>query len=331
MRLHRPRVRGCHAQYMLYAMRRRPSSRGGSGNAAAGIDGTRTRAPSGARHRYPVGRRPDVNGSSRTVSRASVPIRTAVRCGTHRACATRCAKRCAIRVAFLAAECEPWAKTGGLADVVDALARALGRTGAEARQRPSRRRSTCSCRAIAIVPDLPAEARTDDRSRAGPAGARRAPRRLGHRRRRPTATGSAWSTTRRRSTATACTATRPATTPTTPGGSGCSAGPRSRRSGPTAGRSTSCTSTTGTPGRPRCSATTRYADDPIIGRAAIVLTIHNLAYHGWTPRAALGQLGLRPGDGVAAPNAGRASTCCGPASSGRSSSTRSRRGSPPRR
>ena len=27
---------------------------------------------------------------------------------------------------MLAAECEPWAKTGGLADVVDALARALG-------------------------------------------------------------------------------------------------------------------------------------------------------------------------------------------------------------
>jgi starch synthase len=32
-----------------------------------------------------------------------------------------------LRVAFLAAECEPWAKTGGLADVVDGLARALGR------------------------------------------------------------------------------------------------------------------------------------------------------------------------------------------------------------
>lgn len=32
-----------------------------------------------------------------------------------------------IRIAMLAAECEPWAKTGGLADVVDALARALGR------------------------------------------------------------------------------------------------------------------------------------------------------------------------------------------------------------
>src|SRR5258706_13769968 len=31
-----------------------------------------------------------------------------------------------LRVAFIAAECEPWAKTGGLGDVVDALARALG-------------------------------------------------------------------------------------------------------------------------------------------------------------------------------------------------------------
>ena len=32
-----------------------------------------------------------------------------------------------MRVAFIAAESEPWAKTGGLGDVVDALARALGR------------------------------------------------------------------------------------------------------------------------------------------------------------------------------------------------------------
>ncbi len=31
---------------------------------------------------------------------------------------------------MLASECEPWAKTGGLADVVDALARALGQMGA---------------------------------------------------------------------------------------------------------------------------------------------------------------------------------------------------------
>ena len=39
-------------------------------------------------------------------------------------------------------------------------------------------------------------------------------------------------------------------------------------------------------------------NDPVIGRAAILLTVHNLAYHGWTPRARLGQLGRAPGDGV---------------------------------
>ncbi len=41
-----------------------------------------------------------------------------------------------IRVAFLAAECEPWAKTGGLADVVDALARALGAVAGDALEMP---------------------------------------------------------------------------------------------------------------------------------------------------------------------------------------------------
>ena len=51
----------------------------------------------------------------------------------------------AMRIAFLASECEPWAKTGGLADVVDALARALARRATIR----STGRSTCSCRAIA--------------------------------------------------------------------------------------------------------------------------------------------------------------------------------------
>jgi starch synthase len=41
-----------------------------------------------------------------------------------------------LRVAFIAAECEPWAKTGGLADVVDALARALGEIGGTALDGP---------------------------------------------------------------------------------------------------------------------------------------------------------------------------------------------------
>ena len=35
-----------------------------------------------------------------------------------------------MRVVCIAAECEPWAKTGGLGDVVDALARAVGAIGA---------------------------------------------------------------------------------------------------------------------------------------------------------------------------------------------------------
>src|SRR6185369_11804816 len=47
----------------------------------------------------------------------------------------------------------------------------------------------------------------------------------------------------------------------------------------------------------------RYADDPIIGPAAIVTTLHNLAYHGWTWNADLAGLGLRPGDGAPAQNA----------------------------
>ncbi len=46
-----------------------------------------------------------------------------------------------------------------------------------------------------------------------------------------------------------------------------------------------------------------YRDDPIVGGAAILTTLHNLAYHGWTPRERLGELGLVPGDGVVAEDA----------------------------
>ncbi len=41
-----------------------------------------------------------------------------------------------------------------------------------------------------------------------------------------------------------------------------------------------------------------YAEDPIVGRAASLITIHNLAYHGWVPRDRLAELGLAPGDGA---------------------------------
>ena len=47
----------------------------------------------------------------------------------------------------------------------------------------------------------------------------------------------------------------------------------------------------------------QVAQLPVIGRAAVVLTIHNLAYHGWTPRESLRDLGLAPGDGVIAEDA----------------------------
>ena len=41
-----------------------------------------------------------------------------------------------------------------------------------------------------------------------------------------------------------------------------------------------------------------FGDDPVLKRAAVVLTLHNLAYHGWTPAEDLGQLGLAAGDGI---------------------------------
>jgi starch synthase len=41
-----------------------------------------------------------------------------------------------------------------------------------------------------------------------------------------------------------------------------------------------------------------YPDDPVLDKVAIVITLHNLAYHGWTSLDHLGQLGLAPGDGV---------------------------------
>lgn len=44
-------------------------------------------------------------------------------------------------------------------------------------------------------------------------------------------------------------------------------------------------------------------DDPVVSRAAALLTVHNLAYHGWTPADRLGQLGREPGDGLVAPDA----------------------------
>jgi len=46
-----------------------------------------------------------------------------------------------------------------------------------------------------------------------------------------------------------------------------------------------------------------YRDDPVLDSAAIVITLHNLAYHGWTQLKSLDELGLAPGDGVVPANA----------------------------
>ncbi len=198
-----------------------------------------------------------------------------------------------MRVAFLAAECEPWAKTGGLADVVDALARALGHLDPSAisapvdvflpRYRGVPEPGTVEAAAVLEVPDprspightsvtvldVPAggyrlrlvdlPAAFDREGFYGDAGGDYA--------------DNAWRF-----------------------GMFCRAALEALRAdarpldvlhlhdwhtGPAA-----------------IFRDARYADDPIVGRAAILVTLHNLAYHGWTPRPSLPQLGLRPGDGV---------------------------------
>ena len=73
----------------------------------------------------------------------------------------------------------------------------------------------------------------------------------------------------------------------------------------------------------------RYADDPIDrpgGDAAT--TLHNLAYHGWAPNAALAQLGPATRRRRARPESPTASTCWPRPSRVPSWSTRSRPGTP---
>jgi starch synthase len=203
-----------------------------------------------------------------------------------------------MRVAMLSSECEPWAKTGGLADVVDALARALGEMGTDDPETPvevflPRYRgmpepariertlnlgvpdpfSTSGSSSVQVI-DVPADGyrlRLVDHpaafDREGYYG---------------DITGdypdNAWRF-----------------------GLFCRAALEALR----------------VDGRPvdvlhlhdwhtgpaAIYRDARYAEDPIVGGAAILVTLHNLAYHGWTPREALGQLGLAPGDGVVAPGA----------------------------
>ena len=198
-----------------------------------------------------------------------------------------------MRVAMLSAECEPWAKTGGLADVVDALARALGRLSGEAVETPV----DVFLPRYRIVPEPQAIERTqvlsvpDPVSETGvtevtlldvPADGYRL-RLVDH----PAAFDR-------------------------DGFYGDASGDfpdNAWRFGLFCRAALEALRTDGRPldvlhlhdwhtGPAAVQRDTAYASDSIIGRAAILLTLHNLAYHGWTPRADLGQLGLEPGNGV---------------------------------
>ena len=203
-----------------------------------------------------------------------------------------------MRVAFIAAECEPWAKTGGLGDVVDALARALGRieAGPEAPvdvflpryqamilpdgEHPRRRirvpdplSPTGSTEVtvvdvvshgyrLRLVDHPPAFDRAGYYGESGGGDYPDNPWRFGL---------------------------------------FCRAALETLRAD---GRPVDILHLHDWHAAPAVILRDRfYEDDPIVGRVATLITIHNLAYHGWVPRDRLSQLGLAPGDPAVGPEA----------------------------
>ncbi len=195
-----------------------------------------------------------------------------------------------MRVVFIAAECEPWAKTGGLGDVVDALARALGHVPGALDETVEvflpRYRSieipAAATTATFRVPDGPAAGGTTEVDvRSLDADGYRL-RLVDH----PPAFDR-------------------------DGFYGDAAGDFPDNARRFALLAATALETRRAEGRPidvvalhdwhACPAVLLrdfvWAGDPIVGGAAMTLTIHNLAYHGWTPADWVGQLGL----GTAAP------------------------------
>jgi starch synthase len=207
-----------------------------------------------------------------------------------------------LRIAFVAAECEPWAKTGGLGDVVDALARALplvpGATDGLVDVFLPRYRSVpvpegASATTTVRVPDPHALAGAVDVSIVDVAANGYRLRLVDH----PAAfdrdgfygppgsgdfADNAWRF-----------------------GLLCRAALETLRADAARGeRPVDLVHIHDWHACPVALFRDRwYVDDPVVGRAAVVLTIHNLAYHGWTPRESLRDLGLTPGDGVIAADA----------------------------
>ena len=205
-----------------------------------------------------------------------------------------------LRVAFLAAECEPWAKTGGLADVVDALARALGHPDIDGvdgpvdvflpryRGVPDLEPSAILGQARLAVPDPRARAGSSAVTIVDVAANGYRLRLVDH----PPAfdregfygdaagdyVDNAWRF-----------------------GLYCRAALEALRAD---GRPVDVLHLHDWQAGPiAILRKERFDDDPIIGPAALVTTLHNLAYHGWTDNAALPQLGLRPGGAAPGQNA----------------------------
>jgi len=205
-----------------------------------------------------------------------------------------------MRVAMIASECEPWAKTGGLADVVDALARALGSVGDASLDSPVDVFLPC----YRGVPD-PEPGRIerstvlrvpDPRSPSGSSAVTIVDVRADGYRLRLVDHPAAFDRT---------------------GFYGDAAGDyadNAWRFGLFCRAALEAIRADERPldvlhlhdwhaGPAAIYRDDRYADDPVIGDAAVLITLHNLAYHGWTPRDRLDQLGLVPGDGVVAADA----------------------------
>ncbi len=186
-----------------------------------------------------------------------------------------------MQIAMIASECEPWAKTGGLADVVDALSRALGRPrpaglGHEVDvYLPWYRGLTPPAGLVPLELRVPVGGRR--RLRAGEpvtlwSGAADGYRlRLVSTARRSTVTASTWMAivdypdNAARFTLLGRAALEAIRAEARPvdiiHGHDWQAGPA------------------------LLSLRHRYAADPLLARSATMLTCHNLAYHGWTPRA----------------------------------------------
>jgi starch synthase len=204
-----------------------------------------------------------------------------------------------LRIAMIAAECEPWAKTGGLGDVVDALARALGHvpgaTNGEVEVFLPRYRSvpvpaTVAGSRVVRVPDPRAQEGVTELTILDVAANGYRLRLVDH----PPAFDRDGMY-------------GPATGGDFPDnvwrfGLFCRAALETLRTEPD--RPIDILHLHDWHSGPAAIQRDAWAaDDPILGRAAVVITLHNLAYHGWTGRDQLGQLGLVPGGGVVAADA----------------------------